>query len=57
MKLSDREIELIEGMIEVQMHHAARCMVMSNKVMADKQKGWDMERINLLQRVINENTK
>jgi hypothetical protein len=59
MKLSKRDIELLEGMIEVQMRHAEQCQTMidrpgGNVTMATKQKGWDMERVSLLRRVIEE---
>jgi hypothetical protein len=46
-----REVELLDGMIEVQLHHAAQCDGMKNRSMADKQKGWDMERVQLLQKI------
>lgn len=36
--LTAREIELIDGMIEVQLDHAARCDNIPNRVMAKKQK-------------------
>ena len=49
--LTDREIELIDGMIQVQLDHASRCDAIANRSMADKQKGWDMERITLLQKI------
>ena len=48
--LTGREIELIDGMIQVQLDHASRCDAIANRSMADKQKGWDMERIALLQK-------
>ena len=50
--LSAREVELLEGMIEVQLHHAARCDTFANTTMAAKQKGWDMERVELLRKII-----
>ena len=49
--LTEREIELIDGMIEVQLNHAARCDAIANRVMAEKQKGWDMERVELLRKL------
>ena len=49
--LTAREIELLDGMIEVQLDHAARCDNMANRVMAEKQKGWDMERVELLRKL------
>jgi hypothetical protein len=49
--LTEREIELIDGMIEVQLHHAERCDRIANRVMAEKQKGWDMERVELLRKL------
>jgi hypothetical protein len=48
--LTEREIELIDGMIEAQLHHAAQCDAIQNRTMADKQKGWDMERVELLRK-------
>lgn len=56
MNLSAREIELINGMIEVQLHHAKQCQDMidrpgGNAVMATKQLGWDMERVELLRKI------
>lgn len=49
--LSDAEIELIDGMIEVQLHHASQCDGIANRTMAEKQKGWDMERVALLRKL------
>ena len=49
--LTPREIELIDGMIAVQLDHAMRCDAIANRAMADKQKGWDMERVALLQKL------
>ncbi len=46
-----REIELIDGMIEVQLNHAELCDYIANRTMAEKQKGWDMERVALLQKI------
>lgn len=43
--------ELIDGMIEVQLHHAERCDGIANRAMAEKQKGWDMERVALLRKL------
>lgn len=49
--LTEREIELLNGMIEVQLHHAKQCDGIANRTMAEKQKGWDMERVALLQKM------
>lgn len=49
--LTPREIELLDGMIEVQLHHAAQCDRIANRTMAEKQKGWDMERVALLRKL------
>ena len=49
--LTAREIELLDGMIEVQLDHAAQCDNIANRVMAEKQKGWDMERVELLRKL------
>lgn len=51
MKLTEKEIELIDGMIEAQRSHAAKCNVMQNPFMAEKQKAWDMKRIVLLEKI------
>ena len=48
---TEREKELIDGMIEVQLEHARRCDNIANRTMAEKQKGWDMERVALLQKI------
>ena len=47
--LTARELELIDEMIGVQLAHAMRCDQIANWRMAEKQKGWDMERVALLQ--------
>jgi hypothetical protein len=49
--LTARELELIDGMIEVQLDHAKRCDSIANRTMAERQKGWDMERVALLQKL------
>lgn len=54
--LTPREIELLDGMIEVQLHHAAQCDHIANRTMAEKQKGWDMERVALLRKLREKNT-
>jgi hypothetical protein len=46
-----REMELIDGMIRVQLDHAERCDHIGNRTMAEKQKNWDMERVALLQKI------
>jgi hypothetical protein len=38
-------------MIEVQLHHAAQCDAIANRPMAERQKGWDMERVALLRKI------
>jgi hypothetical protein len=48
---TDRELQLIDGMIEVQLRHAAQCDGIANRPMAERQKGWDMERVALLQKI------
>lgn len=53
MNLTKREVELIEGMIEVQANHAIRAARM-NSPMGYKQYGWDMERIEILKRILSE---
>ena len=54
--LTPREIGLIDGMIEVQLNHAERCDSIPNRAMAEKQKGWDMERVALLRKLKEKNT-
>lgn len=49
--LTPRELELIDGMIEVQLAHAERCDAIANRRMASKQKEWDMERVELLRKI------
>ena len=49
--LTDRELELIDGMIEVQLNHAERCDAIANRRIAAKQKEWDMERVELLRKI------
>ena len=49
--MNERELELIDGMITVQLDHAQRCDAISNRDMAEKQKGWDMERVTLLRKL------
>jgi hypothetical protein len=49
--LTTREVELLDGMIEVQLRHAKQCDGIGNRTMAEKQKGWDMERVALLQKL------
>jgi hypothetical protein len=48
---TEREIELIDEMIEVQLIHSERLDRIPNRAMADKQKGWNMERVALLQKI------
>ena len=50
---TERELKLIDGMIEVQLHHAKQCDGIANRTMAEKQKGWDMERVELLRKIRN----
>ena len=53
LALSDREKELIQGMIEVQLDHAERCDRIQNRDMAEKQKAWDLERVALLRKILS----
>ena len=54
--LTEREIELLDQMIEAQLNHALQCDHIANRVMAEKQKGWDMERVELLRKLKERNT-
>ena len=38
-------------MIEVQLNHAELCDHIANRTMAEKQKGWDTERVALLRKI------
>ena len=49
--LTARELELIDGMIQVQLRHVEQCDGIANRTMAEKQKGWDLERVALLQKI------
>ena len=53
MEFTDREIELIDGTIAVQLDHAERCDRIPNRRMANLQKGWDFERAKLLKKLKN----
>ena len=46
-----RELELIDGMIRVQLDHAERCDSIANRTMAEKQKCWDLERVAVLHKI------
>ena len=52
LDLSEREAELLRGMLKVQLGHAARCDQMTNIPMAIRQKSWDMERVELLRKLL-----
>jgi len=49
--LTPREAELIDGMIARELDHAARCDGIANRLMGEKHKGWDMERVALLRKL------
>ena len=53
--LTEREVELIDEMIETQLLHAERCDRMANSTMAQKQKAWDLERVELLRKLKEKN--
>jgi len=54
--LTEREVELIDEMIETQLLHAERCDHITNSTMAQKQKAWDLERVELLRKLKEKNT-
>ena len=54
--LTEREVELIDEMIETQLLHAERCDNMANSTMAQKQKAWDLERVELLRKLKERDT-
>ena len=49
--MTERENELMDGMIEVQQRHAQHCDDIANRPMAEKQKAWDLERVALLEKL------
>jgi len=51
-KLTESEIELLRGMIEVQKNHAMRCLNIANRVIADKQMENDLARVAVLEKCI-----
>ena len=51
MRFTDREVELLEGMIETNAYHAMRAARMETP-MGDKQYSWDMERVELLKKIL-----
>ena len=53
-RLTEREIGLLNGMIDVHLQHAERCDAIQNRRLAEMQKGWDMERVALLRKVLGE---
>jgi hypothetical protein len=50
---TERQIELIDGMIDAQKYHSERMSQIGNRVMGDKQIGWNTERIEILQKAKN----
>jgi len=54
--LTHRELDLLDGMIESQLYHSERCGKIDNRPMAEKQIGWNNERIELLRRIRNSST-
>ena len=57
MKLTTREVELIDGMIATELRHASRCDAIQNRVMGEKQKKWDLERVALLEKIKKETSR
>ena len=49
--LTERERKLLEGLIDRELRHAAVCDAIPNQYMAEKQKGWDLERVALLRKL------
>lgn len=49
--LSPRELVLLDGMIEAQLRHASQCDNIQNRHMAQRQKSWDLERVELLKKL------
>jgi hypothetical protein len=51
MKLTEHEIELIDGMIEVQKYHADQCDYIQGSKVMEKIRARDMEKIALLEKI------
>jgi hypothetical protein len=51
MVLTDRELEVLDSMIEVQINHRDTALRMENKRMGVRQAAWDEERILLLKKL------
>lgn len=49
--LTARELELLQGLIDRELRHAEQCDHIQNRTMAERQKGWDMERVALLRKL------
>ena len=52
-RLTPREVDLVKGMIAAQQNHADTCNRIANRKMADIQRGWDLERIALLNKILD----
>ena len=49
--LTERERELLDGLTQYWLDHAKQCDGIANRRMAERQKGWDMERVALLRKL------
>ena len=56
MDFTDEELEILKGMIERERNHAERCLNVNN-VLAGRQREWDLKRVELLERIIENAAK
>ena len=52
LELSNKELNLLEGMIAQQENHILRCQSLQNRRMAIRQAKWDQERVDVLTKII-----
>lgn len=53
LRLTKKEVDLLMGMMEVQLVHADRCDILPNKKITRKQKTRDIQRYALLKKVLD----
>ena len=52
-RLTEREREVLQSMLEAQQAHAMRCDEIGNRRMAERQKARDLERVAVLRKVLH----
>jgi hypothetical protein len=50
--LSEQEVHLLRSMIETHKFHAKRCETMNNRVMADRQMQYDLDKVAVLEKCL-----